>query len=97
MKITRVEAIATANGASALRSSQSEAERLTFWAGRKAAFPAVGRISPEAERLLAVTRECLERAVRAARPGGRPRPCASPPRDLRRRWCRPGRTRGPRR
>ena len=31
----------------------------------------VGRITPEAERLLTVTRECLERAVRAARPGGR--------------------------
>jgi methionyl aminopeptidase len=31
----------------------------------------VGRISPQAERLLSVTRECLERAVRAARPGGR--------------------------
>ena len=31
----------------------------------------VGRISPEAERLLAVTRECLDRAVQAARPGGR--------------------------
>ena len=31
----------------------------------------VGRISPEAERLLRVTRECLERAVRAAQPGGR--------------------------
>jgi glycolate oxidase len=27
--------------------SQSEAERLRFWAGRKAAFPAVGRISPD--------------------------------------------------
>jgi len=31
----------------------------------------VGRISPEAERLLRVTRECLERAVQAAQPGGR--------------------------
>ena len=31
----------------------------------------VGRISPQAERLLSVTRECLERAVRAAQPGGR--------------------------
>ncbi len=31
----------------------------------------VGRISPEAERLLRVTRECLDRAVQAARPGGR--------------------------
>jgi glycolate oxidase len=30
-----------------LRVSTSEAERLLFWAGRKAAFPAVGRISPD--------------------------------------------------
>ena len=29
------------------RASQSEEERLLFWAGRKAAFPAVGRISPD--------------------------------------------------
>jgi glycolate oxidase len=34
-------------GASSVRASSSEAERLTFWAGRKAAFPAVGRISPD--------------------------------------------------
>jgi glycolate oxidase len=27
--------------------SQNEDERLNFWAGRKAAFPAVGRISPD--------------------------------------------------
>ncbi len=31
----------------------------------------IGRIAPEAERLLAVTRECLQRAIRAAQPGGR--------------------------
>ena len=42
-----VEAIAAANGASVTRTSQSEAERAAFWAGRKAAFPAVGRISPD--------------------------------------------------
>jgi FAD/FMN-containing dehydrogenase len=30
-----------------MRVSQSEAERLRFWAGRKAAFPAAGRISPD--------------------------------------------------
>ena len=42
-----VEKIAAANGAGACRASTSEAERLTFWAGRKAAFPAVGRISPD--------------------------------------------------
>ena len=34
-------------GATSVRASNSEAERLTFWAGRKAAFPAVGRISPD--------------------------------------------------
>jgi len=45
--IGRVEAIARRNGATTCRISQSEEERLTFWAGRKAAFPAVGRISPD--------------------------------------------------
>jgi glycolate oxidase len=34
-------------GATDIRVSQSEAERLKFWSGRKAAFPAVGRISPD--------------------------------------------------
>jgi glycolate oxidase len=43
----RVKAIAEAKGATSLRVSQSEQERLKFWAGRKAAFPAVGRISPD--------------------------------------------------
>ncbi|PWJ79757.1 glycolate oxidase [Pseudaminobacter salicylatoxidans] len=45
--IGRVEAIAGQNNATTCRISQSEEERLTFWAGRKAAFPAVGRISPD--------------------------------------------------
>jgi glycolate oxidase len=45
--LARVEAIAAANGAFECRLSRSEAERLTFWAGRKAAFPAAGRISPD--------------------------------------------------
>jgi glycolate oxidase len=45
--IGRVEAIAAAHGATGIRTSTSEAERLSFWAGRKAAFPAVGRISPD--------------------------------------------------
>jgi glycolate oxidase len=45
--IKEVEAIAKANGAGLCRVSQSEAERLAFWAGRKAAFPAMGRISPD--------------------------------------------------
>ena len=45
--IERVESIALANGSTTCRISQSEQERLAFWAGRKAAFPAVGRISPD--------------------------------------------------
>jgi glycolate oxidase len=34
-------------GATEIRVSASEAERQRFWAGRKAAFPAVGRLSPD--------------------------------------------------
>jgi glycolate oxidase len=45
--ITRVHAIASRHGASSCRASVDEAERQRFWAGRKAAFPAVGRISPD--------------------------------------------------
>ncbi len=45
--IQRVEQIARANQSVSLRVSSSEEERLAFWAGRKAAFPAVGRISPD--------------------------------------------------
>jgi glycolate oxidase len=43
----RVEKIAAAHGATECRLSTSEAERLRFWAGRKAAFPAVGRLAPD--------------------------------------------------
>lgn len=42
-----VEAIARGNGAVSVRSSVDEAERIAFWAGRKAAFPAAGRLSPD--------------------------------------------------
>jgi glycolate oxidase len=45
--IERINAIAEKNGATSLRISTSETERLMFWAGRKAAFPAAGRISPD--------------------------------------------------
>jgi glycolate oxidase len=45
--VARVEAIAKACRAVTCRVSSSEEERLLFWAGRKAAFPAVGRISPD--------------------------------------------------
>ena len=45
--LTRVEKIARTNKAKTLRISNTEQERLLFWAGRKAAFPAVGRNSPD--------------------------------------------------
>ena len=45
--IERVTEIARECGASTIRVSESDAERQVFWAGRKAAFPAVGRISPD--------------------------------------------------
>jgi glycolate oxidase len=45
--LARVEEIARECRATVLKVSRSEEERLLFWAGRKAAFPAVGRISPD--------------------------------------------------
>jgi glycolate oxidase len=45
--IGAVEQIAREQGAVYCRVSDSEEERARFWAGRKAAFPAVGRISPD--------------------------------------------------
>jgi glycolate oxidase len=45
--IERVETIARDCRAASCKASRSEEERLLFWAGRKAAFPAVGRISPD--------------------------------------------------
>lgn len=45
--IERVEAIFREQGATRVRVSQSEAERALLWKGRKSAFPAVGRISPD--------------------------------------------------
>jgi glycolate oxidase len=46
-EIGRMKAVLSKSGATQLRVSESEAQRLKFWAGRKAAFPAVGRISPD--------------------------------------------------
>lgn len=45
--IATVGRIAKENNATSIRISESEEERLRFWAGRKSAFPAVGRISPD--------------------------------------------------
>ncbi|MGF1473339.1 MAG: FAD-linked oxidase C-terminal domain-containing protein [Rubrobacteraceae bacterium] len=42
-----VSAIVRQHGATTVRVSRDDEERQRFWAGRKAAFPAVGRISPD--------------------------------------------------
>ncbi|MCH7882366.1 MAG: FAD-binding protein [Proteobacteria bacterium] len=46
-QIARVEAILIESGAVETRLAKDEAERLLFWSGRKNAFPAVGRLSPD--------------------------------------------------
>ena len=46
-EIGRMSAVLRSSGATALTVSQDEAERLKFWSGRKNAFPASGRISPD--------------------------------------------------
>ena len=45
-RMAHVNEICNANGASEIRLAQSEAERALVWKGRKAAFAAMGRISP---------------------------------------------------
>src|SRR3954468_15381055 len=46
-EIAKVSEVMRESGATDIRVSSSDAERLRFWSGRKAAFPAVGRISPD--------------------------------------------------
>jgi len=45
--IERVRKVLEQSGYTHMRISQNEQERQLFWSGRKAAFPAVGRISPD--------------------------------------------------
>ncbi|GAB3426588.1 FAD-binding protein [Massilia solisilvae] len=46
-EIERMSEVLQAAGATAISVSQNEAERMRFWSGRKNAFPAAGRISPD--------------------------------------------------
>jgi glycolate oxidase len=46
-QIEHVSRVFTDSGANELKVSQNEEERQLFWAGRKAAFPAMGRLSPD--------------------------------------------------
>ena len=45
--IFTVREVLAASGATEIRTADSEEQRLKFWAGRKAAFPAVGRLAPD--------------------------------------------------
>ncbi|MCP5248090.1 MAG: FAD-binding protein [Candidatus Accumulibacter sp.] len=78
-EIGRMTAVLEKSGAAGIRVSQNESERLKFWAGRKAAFPAVGRITPDylcmdgtiprkrlAEMLAAINRLSEKYALRCA-------------------------------
>ena len=46
-EIARMSKVLEGSGATRIQVSQSEQERLQFWAGRKNAFPAAGRVSPD--------------------------------------------------
>ncbi len=46
-EVARMSAVLREAGATAIAVSKDEAERLRFWSGRKNAFPASGRISPD--------------------------------------------------
>jgi glycolate oxidase len=46
-EVAQLEVLLVAHGATRTAVSRSEAERLRFWSGRKNAFPAAGRISPD--------------------------------------------------
>ncbi|QWD75826.1 FAD-binding protein [Polynucleobacter sp. MWH-UH24A] len=46
-EIARMNAVLEKQGASRIQVSESEAERLRFWSGRKNAFPAAGRIAAD--------------------------------------------------
>jgi glycolate oxidase len=64
-EIKRVHDLLQTSGATSLRSAQDDVERLTLWAGRKAAFPAVGRISPDYYCMDGtIPRKCLSEVLR---------------------------------
>ncbi len=45
--IARIRELLLTQGATEVRTAKDEAERLRMWAGRKAAFPAIGRLAPD--------------------------------------------------
>ncbi len=45
--MAEIERVVAAAGATEIRVSKDETQRVLFWSGRKAAFPAIGRITPD--------------------------------------------------
>ncbi len=65
-EIARMVDVLTASGATRLAASANEPERLRFWSGRKNAFPASGRISPDYMCMdSTIPRRCLAEMLRA--------------------------------
>ncbi|MCC7327332.1 MAG: FAD-binding protein [Burkholderiales bacterium] len=65
-EIEEIRRLLTEAGATGLRVSKDEAQRLLLWSGRKAAFPAVGRISPDYYCMDGtIPRKALPRVLRA--------------------------------
>jgi glycolate oxidase len=65
-EMAEIKRVLTDAGATEIRVSKDEAERLLLWSGRKAAFPAVGRISPDYYCIDGtIPRKALPRVLRA--------------------------------
>jgi glycolate oxidase len=65
-EMAEIRRVLTESGASEIRVSKDEAQRLLYWSGRKAAFPAVGRISPDYYCIDGtIPRKALPRVLRA--------------------------------
>ena len=65
-EMTEIRQLLTHAGATEIRVSKDEAQRLLYWSGRKAAFPAVGRISPDYYCIDGtIPRKALPRVLRA--------------------------------
>ena len=65
-EMAEIRRLLTQSGATEIRVSKDEAQRLLYWSGRKAAFPAVGRISPDYYCIDGtIPRKALPRVLRA--------------------------------
>jgi glycolate oxidase len=65
-EMAEIRRLLTESGATEIRVSKDEAQRLLYWSGRKAAFPAVGRISPDYYCIDGtIPRKALPRVLRA--------------------------------